>query len=134
MPTTSIDFFQCNKVIVDDLIWYNKLSHPYLNVLRQSFSEMNVPCYSIDTISLCEACRLGKSHRFPFNHMHDRSKQPFGIIHMDVWGSSQATVDTGVRYFALFVDDNTRYRWLFLLYNKSPIAKVLFHFETLIGR
>lgn len=39
-----------------------------------------------------------------------------------------------MRYFILFVDDITRFQWLFLVHKKSQVAQIFLHFEALVER
>ena len=62
----------------------------------------------------CVSCQLGKQPTLPF----DNSESIFGIfdlIHYDVWEPSPINSIGGSRYFVVFVDDYSRYSWIFLM-------------------
>lgn len=103
-------------------------------MLKQIFNEMNEICISDDSTMSCGVCRLGKSHRLPFLHVHERSRQAFKIMYMDVWRSSPIIVDNGVRFFILFMDDYIRYQYIFVLPNKIQVVQIFLKFEALVER
>lgn len=76
-------------------------------MLKQILLEIDEPCSHNCDIYVCDACKLGKSYRILFIHIHKRSSQTFQSIHVDVWGVSLVIVDNSVKYFILFVDDHT---------------------------
>ena len=53
---------------------------------------------------------------------------PFELIHSDVWMSSIVSV-SGFCYYILFMDDYTRYTWIYPMHKKS---KVFIHFNNFI--
>ena len=64
-------------------------------------------------------CRLGKSHCLPFSLNDERCAMPFDRLHCDLWGLSLVLSFTGYRYYAVFIDDCTRFSWIFPLKQKS---------------
>lgn len=73
---------------------------------------------------LCSACQMGKTHRLSLQNVHTRSKQPFDILHVDVWDPSPIAGTNGMRYFLFFVDDYSRYQWLYVMYSKAQVNHV----------
>jgi hypothetical protein len=70
----------------------------------------------------CEGCALGKMRRdeFPFNP--DRRKRDLlELVHTDVCGPMPTRSLGGAYYFLLFIDDCTRYTWVYFLGKKSDI-------------
>lgn len=59
-------------------------------------------------------------------------RNPFDLIHCDVWGLfSQSTYD-GKVYFLTIVDDNSRFTWLYLLTTKSEATIRIKQFFALV--
>jgi transposase InsO family protein len=69
---------------------------------------------------------LAKSIRLSFSSHDHCSTEPFALIHSDMWMSPVVSV-FGYRYYVLFMDDYTRYSWIFPIRLKS---KVFGHFST----
>lgn len=43
------------------------------------------------------------------------------LIHSDVWGPAPTKSECGFKYYVLFIDDFTRYTWVFPIINKSDV-------------
>lgn len=69
----------------------------------------------------CEFCRCGKSCNLPFKLSESVSTKPLQLIYSDAWGPtpiSSVCVDT---CYVLFVDDFSKYTWVFSLKNKADV-------------
>ncbi|KAJ9557137.1 hypothetical protein OSB04_011751 [Centaurea solstitialis] len=74
---------------------------------------------------LCEPCQLSKSHRLPFQDNTKRSSDPSDLVHCDLWGPSPVISVDGYSYYVAFVDDYSRFTWLYPLKTKSGFYSVL---------
>ena len=72
--------------------------------------------------SFCESCKEGKHHRsrFPVDG-GKRSSEPLGLVHSDVCVKMNAESLSGGEYFVTFIDDNTRYTWIYVLKHKDEV-------------
>ena len=59
------------------------------------------------------SCQLGKQPTLPFNNSESISNNIFELIHSDIWGLSHVASIGGSRYFVVFIDDYSRYSWIF---------------------
>jgi hypothetical protein len=84
-------------------------------------NKSKLPSVSSDANAVCEACLLGKFKKLPFSDSRTISTNPFEIVHSDVWGPSPHQSLDGFRYYVLFIDDCTRYTWIFPMRNKSEV-------------
>ena len=84
--------------------------------------------------SLCEACCLGKHSQIHLSLTGSVSNKPLELIHGDVWGPAPELSFTGDRYFAIFVDDFSRFCWLFPLKRKSDVCSVFVNFHKAVER
>ena len=92
----------------------------------------DMPQMQIPHKHVCEACLLGKMHRFviPKDGRVGASHKLF-LIHSDVCGPMQAASIGGFYYFVTFIDDFTRYTWIFALKSKSQVFTCFKHFIAL---
>ena len=61
-------------------------------------------------------------HRHPFpTDGGKRSSQVLGLVHSDVCGKLNEKSLGGGQYFLTFIDDKTRYTWVYILKNKSEV-------------
>ena len=68
----------------------------------------------------------------PFNTSESISTDIFDLIHSDVWGPSSVSSIGGSRYFVVFVDDYSRYSWIFNMKHRSEILQVYSNFAKMV--
>lgn len=54
------------------------------------------------------------------------------MVHSDIWGPSRLPTLGGARYYVVFVDDYSRYTWIYLFHNRSALLKIYQEFSTMI--
>jgi hypothetical protein len=77
-------------------------------------------------------CQLSKQPALPFNNSESITFATFDLIHSDVWGSSPVPIVGGSRYFVIFVDDFSRYTWIYLMKNRSEVLTIYRDFAKMI--
>lgn len=75
---------------------------------------------------------MTKSHRLPFFLSTSQSVEPFQLVYSDLWGPSPINSVNGARYFLLFIDDYTKFSWLYLLQSKSVVPAIFHQFKAMI--
>lgn len=53
-------------------------------------------------------------------------------IHSDVWGPAPVASNQRFRYYVIFVDDCTRFAWIFPLRRKSDFLKCFLSFQRMV--
>ena len=90
-------------------------------------------CSSERQTSVCDACQRAKSRQLPYNLSHHVSTMPLELIHSDVWGPAIAS-SGGYKYYVSFVDDYSRFSWIYLLKHKSDVEQVFYAFQAHVER
>ena len=67
---------------------------------------------------------------FPFNE--SVSVASFDLVHSDIWGPAPVTSLDGFSYYVYFIDDFSRYTWLYLLRHRSDVLIVYHQFSEMI--
>ena len=80
----------------------------------------------------CVSCQLGKQPALPFNSSKSISTNIFDLIHSDVWGPSPVSSIGGSRYFVIFVDNYSRYSWIFHMKHRFELLQVYFNFAKIV--
>ena len=80
----------------------------------------------------CVSCQLGKKPVLPFNTNESISTDIFDLIHSDVWGPSPISNIGGSQYFVVFVDDYSRYSWIFHMKHRSELLQVYYNFAKMV--
>ena len=135
IPSFPLLSFACNVVGSGNKMWHRRLGHPNSNVLRTLFNSgllKNKSCSSIDLSFDCTSCKLGKSKVLPFPHHASRASQCFELIHSDVWGITPAVSHAHYKCFVTFIDDFSRFTWVYFLRVKGEVFPVFQHFLALL--
>jgi hypothetical protein len=114
--------------------WHSRLGHPAFRIVRQVLSSYHLPISKNKTLPVCHACQLDKSHRFPFSFSSSRSSFPLELIFTDVWGPAPKLSYNGNRYYVCFVDDFSKFIWLFLITSKSDVYNIFLRFQLFVER
>ena len=56
----------------------------------------------------------------------------FELIHYDVWEPSSISSISESRYFVIFVDDYSRYSWIFHMKHHSKLLQVYSNFTKMV--
>ena len=78
----------------------------------------------------CSVCKLGKSKTLLFSSHGNRAEKCFDVVHSDVWGISLVISHARYKYFVTFIDDFSRYTWVYFLRSKSEVLSV---FQTFVA-
>lgn len=109
--------------------WHKRLAHSHEPLLRRILSTFQL-LDSLNKFShVCDACKLGKSHHYPLPTSHITSQKPFDLIYSEFWGPSLYFSINGNIYFVLFIDDCSKFVWIYFLSQKSQVLPTfkLFH-------
>lgn len=109
-------------------LWHNRLGHPSSWIVDQVVSHFSLPPYLNKRATICEACQLGKSHDLPFVSKHLQSYCPLELIYTDLWVPSPVLSYQGYRYYVHFLDDFSKFVWIFPLRVKFDVMKVFIQF------
>lgn len=111
----------------------NKLGHPSPAILSKILTNANIS-FSLKDLQFCSACQLGKSHRLPFSLSQTRANQPLALVHTDIWGPSHIPSKENFRYYIVFLDDFSRFSWIFPLTLKSQALETFITFKRLVEK
>ena len=67
-----------------------------------------------------------------FNNSEPISNSIFELIHFDVWGPSPVASIGRSRYFVVFIDDYSRYSWIFPMKSRSEILLIYSNFAKMV--
>ena len=97
---------------------------------RQILINLNhIPIFQIDAKHNCQTCVETKLTRLSFQSV-ERHTEPIDLIHSDIYVISNLYKQyiCGNKYFITFVDDNTKYCYVYLLKSKDEaIEKFVFY-------
>ena len=81
---------------------------------------------------MCEACQLGKSCKLPFSESVFQAIRPLERIHCDVWGPAPSVSVQGFKYYVVFIDNYSRFSWIYPIKLKSEVFSKFKVFQQLV--
>ena len=113
-------------------IWHSQLGHPSIASTSLVISQFKLPVLGSNTIPFCTSCQYGKLHKLHFSLSNSISHAPLDLIHLDVWGPAPEFSFNGCSYFVHFVDDFSRFTWIYPLKKKSDVLDTFINFLHLV--
>ncbi|GJZ42818.1 ribonuclease H-like domain-containing protein [Tanacetum coccineum] len=89
--------------------WHRRLGHPGDDVLRR------------------------KHAKLPFNNSESSVHSVFEIIHSDIW-TSPIPSESGIKYYAIFLDHFSHFVWVYPLYKKSDLFDNFVAFRAYVNK
>ena len=103
-------------------IWHARLGHVNYDTLRRLINLEFLPRFDINLKHKCEICVESKMTRLPF-HSVERKTEPLDLIHTDICDLKFVQTRGGKKYFITFIDDCTRYCYVYLLRSKDEAVE-----------
>ncbi|WVZ57430.1 hypothetical protein U9M48_007816 [Paspalum notatum var. saurae] len=114
--------------------WHSRLGHPSFHIVKHVVRNNSLPCSSDENIeSVCDSCQLAKSHQLPYPNSISVSSAPLELIFSDVRGPAPISVGRHT-YYVSFIDDFSKYTWIYLLKKKSDVFHAFQNFQNLVER
>ncbi|GJR75218.1 ribonuclease H-like domain-containing protein [Tanacetum coccineum] len=113
--------------------WHRRLGHPSEDVLRRLESSHFISYNKTKLPALCHACQLGKHTRLPFYSSESNVGSVFDIIHSDLW-TSPISSESGIKYYAIFLDHFSHYVWVYPLLHKSDLFDTFVTFRAYVNK
>ena len=120
-------------------VWHQRYGHLGISSLKKLAKDELVSGMSSgdlsDEVELCESCIKGKLHRTPFPSTSGRrAEEKLQLVHSDVCGKVNSKSLSGGEYFLTFVDDSTRYVWVYILKQKSQVFERFLEWKIMVEK
>lgn len=132
--TTIVNSTNVNKKSENTcMLWHRRLGHisdtSFKTILNRNL--LDSFSYSNESFDFCEHCVFGKKNRRYFPSGSTKSKNKFELIHSNVFGPVDVESIEKYRYFVSFIDDVTRYTWLYFMRHKYEVFTKFKEFKSL---
>ncbi|GJS42867.1 retrovirus-related pol polyprotein from transposon TNT 1-94 [Tanacetum coccineum] len=110
-------------------VWHGHLGHVNSNSMRRLIKFNSIPNFHIDSKYKCETCVEAKLTRSSFKLVKRKTK-PLDMIHTDICNLKSLPTKGGNKYFITFIDDCTKYCYVYLLKSKDEAIDKFVLYKT----
>ncbi|KAL8091512.1 hypothetical protein AgCh_033945 [Apium graveolens] len=100
-------------------LWHLRLGHINLRRIQRLVVDGPLSSLAVEPFPVCESCLEGKMTNRPFKAKGNRAKQLLELVHSDLCGPMNIQARGGYEYLVTFIDDYSRYGYVYLLHRKS---------------
>ncbi|GJT93226.1 retrotransposon protein, putative, ty1-copia subclass [Tanacetum coccineum] len=111
-------------------LWHCRLAHISKKRIEKLQQEGLLKSTDDESFDQCVSCLSGKMTRKSFPHRPERATDLLGIIHTDVCGPLRHVSRQGASYFITFIDDYSRYGYVYLLKHKHEVFETFKVFKN----
>ena len=119
-------------------LWHACYGHTYITGLMKLQEEgmiEGLPQLTPPPKYVCEGCVLGKMAKRPFpKNAAMRAEKKLQLIHSDVCRPMRTTSLRGNTYFGLFIDDFSKYGWVYPMKSKAVVFPHFQYFKTMVEK
>ena len=123
--------YSTRQISTSDEVWHRRPGDSQDQVLNY-LSQIKSIAVNKSSLKICESCQLGKNSRLPFVASSFVASRPLERVHCDLWGPSHVTSNEGFRFYVIFVDNFSRFSWMFPLKAKSDFYNTFIMFQKMI--
>ncbi|GJV79304.1 zinc finger, CCHC-type containing protein [Tanacetum coccineum] len=126
--SNSLKAFMPTSKLNDLILWHAILGHVYFKRMQDMYKDGLIPTFDMDAVK-CKTCMLTKITKKPFQNVKRKTKV-LELIHNDLC-DLHATPSLGnKRYFVIFIDDASRFCYVYLLHSKDEALDKFKVFKT----
>ncbi|KAK1440871.1 hypothetical protein QVD17_06703 [Tagetes erecta] len=114
----------------DTYLWHCRFGHISKARLKRLQSDGILESTGPDSFDDCESCLAGKLTKHPFTHVGERANDLLALIHTDVCSPFRTMSRNHERYFVTFIDDYSRYAYVYLMKHKHETFEKFKEFQN----
>ena len=96
-------------------LWHCRLGHISERHMTKLHKDGSSGSFDYESFDTCESYLLGKMTKLPFKGKGVRADGPLDLIHKNVCGTMSIHAKGGYIYFLTFIDDFSRYGYLYMM-------------------
>ncbi|MCO5562965.1 hypothetical protein L7F22_016601 [Adiantum nelumboides] len=124
------------QAMQDAELWHARFGHVgygSLMTLQRHNMVHDLSLLEMPPRHVCEGCVLGKMHRFAFSQDGSvRATRKLQLVHSDVRGPMRTPSVGNSLYFVTFIDDFSRFCWVYPLKAKSDVFAIFQHYVSMV--
>ena len=116
--------FMSSAYIVESCeLWHFRLGHVNYRSMYKMTNLGLLPKFGVNKTHKCEICVESKFARKPFKSI-ERSSELVELVHSDICDLKMTLTRGGRKYFMIFIDDCSRFCYVYLLHSKDETIDV----------
>ena len=108
-------------------LWHLRLGHINLERIRRMVTGGIISLLDVTALLVCEPCLEGKMTMRPF-----KAKEVLDLVHTDLCGPMSTSARGGYEYFITFINDYSRYGYIYLMRHKSEAFEKFEEFKAVV--
>ena len=100
-------------------LWHLHLGYIALNMIQKLVKDDPLSFMEVGPSPQDESCLEGEMTKGPFESKCNRAKGLLELVHSDVCGTMNVKAQGGYEYYATYIDDYSRYEYVYLIHRKS---------------
>ena len=110
-------------IVESSYIWHGRLGHVNYGSLKKLVNMNYLPKFELNPNHKCEVCVEAKLTKIHFQSV-ERSTEPLDLIHSDICDLKYVQTRGGKKYFITFINDSTKYYFVYLLRSNDVALKM----------
>ena len=110
--------------------WHCRLGHIGVRCMKKLHVDGCLESLDFESLDTCEPCLMGRMTKTPFSGTMKRASDLLEIMHADACDPMRIEACGGYRYFLIFTDDLSRYRYIYLMKHKSETFEKFKRFQS----
>ena len=111
-------------------LWHCRLGHIGVKRMKKLHADGLLESLDYESVDACEPCLMGKMTKTPFFRTMERATHLLEIIHTNVCGLMNIEARDRYHYFLIFIDDLSRYEYIYLMKHKSETFEKFKEFQS----
>ncbi|PWA62269.1 zinc finger, CCHC-type [Artemisia annua] len=120
--------FMSTSKMNDSTLWHARLGHVHYKRMQDMSKDELIPAFDMDT-EKCKTCMLTKITKKPFQGVK-RETELLELIHSDLCDLHATPFLGNKKYFVTFIDDASRFCYVYLLHTKDEALDKFKVFKT----
>ncbi|GJW37639.1 zinc finger, CCHC-type containing protein [Tanacetum coccineum] len=120
--------FMSTSKLNDSILWHARLGHVHFKRMQDMSKNVLIPTFDMNT-EKCKTCMLTKITKKPFQNVK-RETKVLELIHSDLCDLHATSSLGNKKYFVTFIDDASRFCYVYLLHTKDEALDKFKVFKT----
>ncbi|GJZ32666.1 zinc finger, CCHC-type containing protein, partial [Tanacetum coccineum] len=120
--------FMSTSKLNDSILWHVRLGHVHFKRMQDMFKDMLIPAFNMD-IEKCKTCMLTTITKKPFQNVKHET-EVLELIYSDLCDLYATPLLGNKKYFVIFIDDASRFCYVYLLHIKDEALDKFKIFKT----